>query len=65
VILPKRNEQDLEELPEDVLNEMTFVPVEWIDEALKVALVPDEPLPNEPKDVDETEFLRQPAVSLN
>ena len=65
VILPKRNEQDLEELPEDVLNEMTFVPVEWIDEALKVALVPDEPLPNKPKDVDETEFLRQPAVSLN
>jgi len=65
VILPKRNEQDLEELPEDVRNAMTFVPVEWIDEALKVALVTDEPMPNEPEDVDETEFLRQPAVSLN
>jgi ATP-dependent Lon protease len=65
VILPKRNEQDLEELPEDVLNAMTFVPVEWIDEALKVALVTDEPMSNEAEDVDETEFLRQPAVSLN
>jgi len=65
VILPKRNEQDLEELPEDVLNAMTFVPVEWIDEALKVALVPDEPLSNEPDDIDETGFLQQPAVSLN
>jgi ATP-dependent Lon protease len=65
VILPKRNEQDLDELPEDVRNAMTFVPVEWIDEALKVALVTDEPMPNEPEDIDETEFLRQPAVSLN
>jgi ATP-dependent Lon protease len=65
VILPKRNEQDLEELPEDVRNAMTFVPVEWIDEALKVALVPDEPVSNEPEDIDETGFLRQPSVSLN
>jgi len=65
VILPKRNEQDLEELPEDVRNAMTFVPVEWIDEALKVALVHDEPMPDEPEAIDETEFLRQPAVSLN
>jgi len=65
VILPKRNEQDLEELPEDVRNAMTFVPVEWIDEALKVGLVPDEPVSNEPEDMYETGFLRQPSVSLN
>jgi len=65
VILPKRNEQDLEELPEDVRNAMTFVPVEWIDEALKVGLVPDEPVSNEPEDMDEIGFLQQPAVSLN
>ncbi len=39
IILPKRNEPDLEELPEDVRNAMTFVPVERIDEALEMALM--------------------------
>ncbi|MFC1866800.1 endopeptidase La [Thermodesulfobacteriota bacterium] len=39
VILPKRNERDLEELPDDVKNEITFVPVEKIEEALAVALI--------------------------
>ena len=42
IILPKRNEPDLEELPDDVRNTMTFVAVEHIDEALKVALLPVE-----------------------
>jgi len=42
IILPKRNEPDLEELPEDIRSTMTFVPVENIDEALKVALLPIE-----------------------
>jgi ATP-dependent Lon protease len=41
VILPKRNERDLEELPEDVRQAMTFVPVEMIDEVLQVALRPE------------------------
>jgi ATP-dependent Lon protease len=39
VILPKRNERDLDELPEEVRQSMTFFPVEQIDEALDVALV--------------------------
>ena len=38
VILPKRNERDLEDLPEDVRNKMSFVLVEKIDDALKAAL---------------------------
>ncbi len=38
VILPKRNEADLDELPEDVRETMTFVPVEMIDEVLQTAL---------------------------
>ena len=42
VVLPKRNERDLEDLPDDVREAMTFVPVEQIDEALKVGLLPDE-----------------------
>lgn len=40
VILPKRNERDLEELPEDVRTKMHFVLVERIDEALAVGLAP-------------------------
>ncbi|WP_051184948.1 endopeptidase La [Desulfatiglans anilini] len=42
VILPKRNERDLEELPEEVLKAMRFVLVDRIDEALSVALEPAE-----------------------
>ena len=39
VILPKRNERDLEDVPADVRNRMSFVFVERIDEALKAGLV--------------------------
>ncbi|MGB9927798.1 MAG: endopeptidase La, partial [Methanosarcina sp.] len=38
VILPKENERDLEDVPEDVRNELKFVPVETIEEVLKEAL---------------------------
>jgi ATP-dependent Lon protease len=38
VILPKENERDLEDVPEDVRGELTFVPVENVDEVLKEAL---------------------------
>ena len=37
VILPKRNEKDLEDLPDEVRNTLLFVPVEQIDEAVAVA----------------------------
>ncbi len=40
VILPKGNEQDLVELPAEVRKEMTFVPVETLQDVLKVA-IPD------------------------
>ena len=42
VILPKRNEMDLDELPEDVRKEMDFVLVERVDELLAAALRPAE-----------------------
>jgi ATP-dependent Lon protease len=38
VILPKENERDLEDVPEDVRRELTFVPVETVEEVLKEAL---------------------------
>ena len=38
VILPKRNEGDLEDVPEQVRTEIAFHPVETIDEVLAIAL---------------------------
>jgi ATP-dependent Lon protease len=38
VILPRRNEPDLGELPEDVKKEMKFVLVDGVDEVLAAAL---------------------------
>jgi ATP-dependent Lon protease len=38
VILPKRNEGDLDDVPDQVREEMTFHPVETIDEVLAAAL---------------------------
>ncbi len=38
IILPRRNEYDLEELPKDLREQMTFVPVDDAREALAVAL---------------------------
>ena len=38
IILPRRNMQDLEELPENVREEMTFYPVQHVDQVLELAL---------------------------
>ena len=45
VILPKENERDLEDVPEDVRNELSFVTVETIEDVLKTALELDMPRP--------------------
>jgi len=65
VILPKRNERDLEDLPDDVRNAMSFVPVDGIDEALEVALVVPEAEIEMPEAMIGTGQLRQRSVSLN
>ncbi len=41
VIIPKDNQKDLEELPQEVKKEMTFVPVTTLDEVLSVAICKD------------------------
>jgi ATP-dependent Lon protease len=41
VVLPRRNEADLDELPDDIRDEMNFVLVERIDEMLDAALRPE------------------------
>jgi ATP-dependent Lon protease len=40
VILPERNRGDLDEVPEDVRDQMTFHPVMSVDEVLRIALEP-------------------------
>ncbi|MEJ2723344.1 MAG: magnesium chelatase domain-containing protein, partial [Deltaproteobacteria bacterium] len=42
VILPKRNERDLEDLPGEVREALKIVPVEKIDDVLEVALTPED-----------------------
>jgi ATP-dependent Lon protease len=61
VILPKRNEKDLEDIPEEVRDEMTFVLVDRVDQVLETALgdhvSPAQDNGNEPKLVgDETTY---------
>lgn len=45
VILPKENERDLEDVPEDARKELTFVTVKTIEDVLKEALDIDLPKP--------------------
>jgi ATP-dependent Lon protease len=40
VILPKRNAQDLDELPDEVRQKMTFILADSVDEVLQAALLP-------------------------
>lgn len=42
IILPKENERDIEDIPENVRTKLEFVPVEHMDEVLKTALCPEE-----------------------
>ena len=38
IILPKRNEVDLDDIPDEVKKVMTFIPVETVDEVLEASL---------------------------
>ena len=40
VILPALNEPDLAELPEEIRKDMTFIPVETLEQVIDVALAP-------------------------
>ena len=39
VILPKQNEKDLDDIPEEVRKSLKFVTVEWVDDVFEAALV--------------------------
>ncbi len=40
IILPRRNEADLDDLPREVLEDLNFVPVDTLDDVLETALLP-------------------------
>ncbi|MEJ1993979.1 MAG: endopeptidase La [Limibacillus sp.] len=54
VIIPKENEKDLADIPENVLKELTIKPVDTVDEVLKIALT-EAPTPIEWTEEDELE----------
>jgi ATP-dependent Lon protease len=41
IVLPKENEADIEDIPEEVRSQLSFHPVETLEEVLKIALVPE------------------------
>jgi ATP-dependent Lon protease len=43
IILPKTNEKDLKEVPQEVRDELTVIPVERIEEVLPAAFNQDSP----------------------
>src|SRR6476661_5229022 len=49
VILPAPNERDLEDLPQEVRDDLTFIFVENVRQVFEVALRPAKPVPEKPK----------------
>jgi ATP-dependent Lon protease len=41
IVLPKANEADIEDIPDEVRSQLSFHPVETLEEVLKIALVPE------------------------
>ena len=39
VIIPAENERDLKEIPDNIKNNLTITPVQWMDQVLEIALV--------------------------
>jgi len=52
IVLPKENEADIEDIPEEVRSQLSFHPVETLEEVLKIALVPE-------KDADASEEKKE------
>jgi len=41
IVIPKNNEADIEDIPEEVRKQLSFHPVETLEEVLRIALVPE------------------------
>jgi ATP-dependent Lon protease len=59
VIIPKENEKDLREIPQNIQENLEIIPVEWIDEVLDVALASKpEPLVDEIVSKDDAQIKK-------
>ena len=64
VLIPKDNEGDLREVPENIKSELTIKPVKWIEEVLVVALESSpKPYSDEEYAVLESQAFERPADS--
>jgi ATP-dependent Lon protease len=59
VLIPEENEKDLAEIPKNIKDKLTIVPVKWIDEVMEHALV-HQPVP-EAKSSDEEPDTKTPS----
>jgi ATP-dependent Lon protease len=57
VILPKENEKDLQDLPKDILDDLSISPVETMDEVLQIALE-SQPVPRQVSQMADIEGTR-------
>jgi ATP-dependent Lon protease len=63
-LIPKENEKDLEELPENLKRDLTIVPVSTVDEVLEKALVnPLVPILKEVDDGDDKDKEKDKAIA--
>jgi|TARA_B100001540_G_scaffold179270_1_gene158128 ATP-dependent Lon protease len=62
VIIPKENEPDLQEIPDQITKSLNIIPVEWIDDVISSALV-EEPTPVSKK--IKTQKNKNPSKSQN
>jgi ATP-dependent Lon protease len=67
VLIPKENERDLTEIPKNIKEKLTILPVRWIDEVLNVALqrMPEPLLPQaaEAATVTQAKGAKNPIVA--
>ncbi|PJE79295.1 Lon protease [invertebrate metagenome] len=47
VLIPEENRRDLKEIPDNIKNELTILPVKWIDQVLETALEYNQVVPEE------------------
>jgi len=64
VILPKKNVQDLHDIPKDLKRRITFVPVESMDEVLEAALEPSPAHASPPPPRPASQAVRSPGTFL-
>jgi ATP-dependent Lon protease len=61
VILPKRNEMDVEDLPEEVRSSIRFIYAETVDDVLKVALDHENPITASLSDIKDASYVETGA----